>query len=68
MYAYDSVDIGIYPTSGMKSPKLLQSDLEVMVPPLIQCNVKPYQLLCTRDIESKEAMALGRKACIIFYF
>nr|KAF6320456.1 cilia and flagella associated protein 47 [Pipistrellus kuhlii] len=61
VYAYDSVDIGIYPTSGMKSPKLLQSNLEVMVPRLIQCNVKPYQLLCTRNIESKEAMALGRK-------
>ncbi|XP_054576921.1 cilia- and flagella-associated protein 47 [Eptesicus fuscus] len=61
VYAYDDLDIGLCPASGMKSPALLQSDLEVVVPPLIQCEVKPYQPLCTRNMESKEAKALGRK-------
>lgn len=65
-YEYDDKDIGLQPASGLKSPSLSESELEENLSSA-ECKVNPYQLLSTRNMESKETRALGRKACIVFY-
>ncbi|XP_036083014.1 cilia- and flagella-associated protein 47 isoform X3 [Rousettus aegyptiacus] len=59
-YEYDDKDIGLQPASGLKSPSLSESELEENLSS-VGCKVNPYQLLSTRNMESKEARALGRK-------
>nr|KAF6491875.1 cilia and flagella associated protein 47 [Molossus molossus] len=60
VFPYDELDIGLEPALGLKSPSLSVSDIEEDLS-LAECELKPYQLLCTRNMESKEAMALERK-------
>lgn len=64
--SYDDEDIRLDPKSGLKSPSLSDSEIEEDPSP-VDCEPEPYQLLCTRNMESRETNALERKACAIFY-
>lgn len=52
------------PGSGIRSPLLFQSEIEAAVPSSSkECVLKTNRLLSTKQIESKEAESLQRKAC-----
>ncbi|XP_054422311.1 cilia- and flagella-associated protein 47 [Pteronotus mesoamericanus] len=59
-YSHDDNDTGEEPKSGLKSPSLSQSEIEEDLP-VVESEPKPYQLLCTRNIESREVEAVERK-------
>ncbi|XP_028379248.1 cilia- and flagella-associated protein 47 [Phyllostomus discolor] len=58
--SYDDEDIRLDPKSGLKSPSLSESEIEEDPSPA-DCEPEPYQLLCTRNMESRETNALERK-------
>ena len=64
--SYDDEDIRLDPKSGLKSPSVSDPEIEED-PPVVYCEPEPHQLLCTRNMESRETDALERKARAIFY-
>ncbi|KAG8508070.1 Cilia- and flagella-associated protein 47, partial [Galemys pyrenaicus] len=64
MSSYSDTDIGLQRASGLKSPVLSQSEVEEEVSSS-ESQIKPHQLLSTRNISSKETKCLKRKACVL---
>ncbi|KAM5291042.1 cilia- and flagella-associated protein 47 [Glossophaga mutica] len=58
--SYDDKEIRLDPKSGLKSPSLSESEIEEDPSPA-DYEPEPYQLLCTRNMESRETNALERK-------
>lgn len=61
----DETDAELQPASDLKAPSLPDVQLEEDLYSAY-CKIKPYQLLSTNKIESKEAEARDRKACAVF--
>lgn len=67
MYPLNEVDIGMLPSSGLRSPSLSQSEIEEEIPSSLKSSsLKVKRLLSTKKIASRETESLQRKACDMF--